>query len=547
MSGLSVSAGTPFTHGLAALLLFGVLTVAMTWPQAARLSTHVHDSDDALLSIWRISWIAHILPESPRDLLNGNIFYPEKRTLAFTDSVLLQGVSAAPLIWMGWSPAAVYNGLVLASIALSGWAMWLYATHLTGHALAGVLAGIVFAFVPFRFDHFMHLELQATFFLPLTLLGLERTLATRSRRDAALMAAAFAGQVFAGIYYAIFLATALMIVVPYRLRALDRATRVEVFRVLSPAFTIAFLVISPYLLSYVSNRGTLGERVDRDIEMYSATLANYLSATPENVLHGDWSAAFGRTERRLFPGVIALLLAAAGALTLDRQRVTLWITGATGLILSLGLNTPLYDVLRTVLFPYRGLRAPARASILVFVALAALAAFGFARMTRGRSRAVVTAAAAVLAAAMLLEYRNVMTHWLTLPERPSQVAAWLAAQPRSVVVHVPFARADRLDSIHDGLYMYASTAHWQPMVNGYSGFYPRSFIELAEHLSAFPDERSLAYLKGRGVDLIVVHGGLLGPDRYGETTAALLARPDVEAMAQFDELHGSDMVFRLRR
>ena len=38
-----------------------------------------------------------------------------------------------------------------------------------------MLAGIVFAFVPFRFDHFHHLELQATIFLPLTLLYFERT------------------------------------------------------------------------------------------------------------------------------------------------------------------------------------------------------------------------------------------------------------------------------------------------------------------------------------------------------------------------------------
>ena len=67
------------------------LTVAMTWPQASHLSTHVYDSDDPLLSIWRISWIAHILPTSPADLLNGNIFHPEKRTLAYTDSVLLKG------------------------------------------------------------------------------------------------------------------------------------------------------------------------------------------------------------------------------------------------------------------------------------------------------------------------------------------------------------------------------------------------------------------------------------------------------------------------
>jgi len=41
-------------------LLFVALTAVMTWPQVTRLSTQVYDSDDPLLSIWRISWIAHI-------------------------------------------------------------------------------------------------------------------------------------------------------------------------------------------------------------------------------------------------------------------------------------------------------------------------------------------------------------------------------------------------------------------------------------------------------------------------------------------------------
>src|SRR5215211_2395986 len=128
------------------------MTIMMTWPQAMHLGTQVYNADDPLLSIWRVSWIAHILPLNPLDVFNGNIFYPEKRTLAYTDAVLLQGFAGAPLIWLGVSRITTYNVLLLLSMALSGWAMWRYALHLTGNFSAAILAGIVFAFVPFRFD-----------------------------------------------------------------------------------------------------------------------------------------------------------------------------------------------------------------------------------------------------------------------------------------------------------------------------------------------------------------------------------------------------------
>ena len=53
------------TTNIGALLLFVVLSVLMTWPQARLIATHLPDSHDPLLSIWRIAWIAHILPTAP--------------------------------------------------------------------------------------------------------------------------------------------------------------------------------------------------------------------------------------------------------------------------------------------------------------------------------------------------------------------------------------------------------------------------------------------------------------------------------------------------
>ncbi len=528
-------------------LLFVGLTVMMTWPQAERLSTHVFDSDDPLLSIWRISWIAHILPKSPPDLLNGNIFHPEKRTLAYTDSVLLEGLAGAPLIWVGVSPVTTYNLLLLFLIALSGWAMWRYALYLTGHSGAAILAGIIFAFVPYRFDHLHHLELQATIFLPLTLLYLERTLDTGSRRDAWLMTASFVAQVYSCIYYSVFLATALIPIIAIRMIRLPEETRTRLIRLLTPAAITALVVVAPYGLAYARNRQTLGERLDSDILLYSATISNYFATTSANVIHGEWSTHLGQSERFLFPGVLALVLAGLGLATIDRRRIAIAALGVIGFVISLGLNSPFYEPLRAIVFPYRGLRAPARASILVFLALAALAAYGWSRIMRERSRWVSAMATVIMGAALLFEFRTTLDQWFALPERPAEVYRWLATQPRSVVAEIPFAEADRLHAIHDGIYMFNSTWHFQPIVNGYSGFFPKSFLDLAEHTASFPDDRSIEYLKQRGVDLLVIHGSLMKPERFGEMTTTLLARPDIEAMAQFEEQMGLDVVFRLRR
>jgi len=547
VSGDGTTVNTTVFRGGAVALLFVALTAAMTWPQAANLSTRVYDSDDPLLSIWRVAWIAHILPTSPGDLLNGNIFHPEKRTLAYSDSVLLEGVAGAPLIWSGVSQVTTYNLLLLMSMALSGWAMWRYASYLTGHSAAAILAGIIFTFVPFRFDHLHHLELQATIFLPLTLLYFERTFDRESRRDAWLLAASYVAQVYSCIYYSVFLATALVPIAAFRLWRMPAAGRSRVLRAVIPAAVAAMTAVAPYAYAYALNRETLGERTDQDIRLYSATMWNYLATTKANVIHGGWSAQFGQSERFLFPGVLAVALALFGLVALESRRATLVTIGAIGFVISLGLNSPFYELLRAVAVPYRGLRAPARASILVYLALAALGAYGWARVMRGRSKAVTAIATIVMAAALLLEFRTRLESWLTIPERPAEVYQWLATQPRSVVAEVPLARADELHSIYDGLYMFNSTWHWQPIVNGYSGFFPRTFIELAEQTAAFPDDRSIAYLKQRGVDLLVIHGSLMRPDEFGEMTAALLARPDVEATAQFEEPLGPDVVFRLRR
>jgi hypothetical protein len=290
----------------------------------------------------------------------------------------------------------------------------------------------------------------------------------------------------------------------------------------------------------------VGERDVGEILRYSATWQSYVSSDPANLLYGALTDTWGRSERRLFPGALALALAVCGLWRIDRRRVAILALGAVGLVISFGLNSPIYPALRQAVFIYRGLRAPARASILVFVAISALAAYGWARVSPrlGRWR---TAALGVVAGVMLVEYTTVMTNWQVLSPTPPAFARFLRQQPPSVLVEFPLPKPDRLDWIYDGLYMYTSTFHWQPTLNGYSGFYPKSYLELLERARPFPNDDSLAYLKTRQVDLIVLHGGFMTPDQLGRWTAYLAERSDVATVAEFPEARGPDVILRLRR
>ena len=69
--------------------------------------------------------------------------------------------------------------------------------------------------------------------------------------------------------------------------------------------------------------------------------------------------------------------------------------------------------------------------------------------------------------------------------------------------------------------MYYSTRHWQPLVNGYSGFAPPSYFELLDQLAGFPDDRSILTLVRRDVNYLIVHERYYASGSFEEDLAAL--------------------------
>jgi len=508
-------------EALAVTAVFGALAIVMTWPLARQIATHAPQHHDVYFNMWRLRWFAHALASSPAHLFDGNIFHPEPNTLALSDAMLVEGAIASPMIWARGNAVAVQNIMILLPIALSGTAMFALARYLTGSRAAALIAGIVFAFAPYRFEHLMHMELQWALWTPIAFLALHRLYDTGGLKYGVAAGVCVALQTLSCIYYGVFLATLLPVAALLLVR--DRAIA---WRALAgPAAAgaaIALVVAAVYARPFLREQRRIGDRPIDEIQSFSAQPQDYLVAPPGNHIYGNPQRP-GLPERRLFPGVTAVLLACAGLLlrTPSRRQAVYLLLFAAAFEISLGFNGYSYPFLAGHLSPYRGLRALARLGIFVVLFLAVLAAYGYAAIVRGRQASHRAAIAGVLVVMLLIEYRTTLL-LNTFPSTPPAVYQMLARQPRGVVAELPVPPVDRLPG-REAEYAYLSTFAWFPIVNGYSGNYPSSYLSRIAQLRDFPGPLSLAQLRKDEVRYVIVHhdgDGQADPQRTREALGA---------------------------
>ena len=541
---------------LAPVALFALLTAIMTWPQVTRLATEATDHQDVYFNMWRFGWTAHAIATSPSTVLDGNIFYPERRALTFSDAMPVESALAAPLLWAKTPPVLVHNLLLLSAIVLSGSGMFVLARRLTGSAAAGITAGIVFAFAPYRFDHYMHMELQWTVWVPWAFWALHRTLETGRLRDGVLMGVFVALEFMSSIYYGTYLATLLGLVTVLLLCTVRRPLLKSRLIAVAIAGVAAIVLSAPYALQYAITKKKLGGRASEQVLMFSAKPSSYTVASETNFLYSDRENPRSRPERRLFPGLLPMLLALVGLLLRPpRDEAIAYLLGlAVAFEMSLGFYGYSYPLLYHHLPVFDGLRAPARLGIFVVFFLAALAAYGHAAIERSlrgeqretrRSRIGPSVLAVAIGALLMLEYWVAPLPLVRYPNAAPPVYAWLAQQPKGVVAELPVSPPQALPG-DDPRYSYNSTFHWMPMMNGYSGYYPPSYLDNVHRLQRFPDGLATRTLQRAGVRYVIVHTDAYAFVKRGPLLDALARNHAFVPLGVFPDGSGTAVVFRLQ-
>jgi hypothetical protein len=529
--------------GTLALLVLGfsALVVALTWPQVRHLDL-VPDIGDPLFSIWRIAWVSHQIVRDPLRLFDGNMFHPERLTLTYSDSVIVPALMSAPLFWIGVHPVLIYNLLLLSGFVFSGVTMFLLARALTGRIDAAMIAGALFAVYPYRYEHYPHLELEMTMWMPLCLWALHRTLAGGMLRDGLATGLTFALQMLSSLYYGLFLALYLIPVGGALWLARGRPGRP--LRALAAGAALAALLVSPVIYAYTANKAMVGDRGVPAVQFYSAEGPDYLKPHFRSLLYGRWSDD-GHPERQLFPRVMPVVLAATALWPpLSVVRIAYALALVVAVDGSFGLNGGYYPWLYTYVEPYRGLRVPARFSMLVGLTLSLLAGYGAARILQRwpRQRLPLTAVMLGLIVLEAMPRMPLERVW----KSPPPIYASISGEPAAVLAEFPMPTAP-VAYFFDTRYLYFSTFHWHPIVNGNSGYFPKSYEELIKRELDFPSDSAVEYLRTRGVDYVAVHGAFIDREKFERIVAALAMRQDMSLVTAAPWEGSESRLYRLRR
>jgi hypothetical protein len=541
---------SPLLRSAIVLAIYTLLTLILTHPLIFNLTTTVpNDIGDPLLNTWILAWDSHALLTDPFNLFNANIFHPLPNTLAYSEHLFSTALLALPLQLISGEPILAYNLSLLATFPLAAFGMYLLALRWTNHRGAAFIAGLIFAFNPYRFAAIAHLQLLTFQWLPFALLLLDKIVTTWRVDETAnqqsitpISAPALVSvavppcsppamplylalslflllQILASWYLALY---TILILGLYLLAAL-LTHRFHPSRLIVPIsiVLISIFLTLPFVLPYISIINDLREARPLSLALSLAAVpSDFVAAAPFNYFFGPLTEPF-RTrpafteENMLFVGIIAPVLALmalmyqvssvkchVSSVTYQVSRFTVY---ALLLILILTLlltfSTP-YAILATIFPPSTIVRVPPRWILPALFALSGLAAFGYANL---KSQISISKFKSLISNFLFLICTTLLileSLSIPLPLAPVEnrdtlnpVYHWLADQPDDfALVELPLHSAPAPE-YPEVKRLYASTMGWWKLVNGYSGYTPPRQSHLAQSLAHFPAPNSILTLQ----------------------------------------------------
>ncbi|HXV60748.1 MAG TPA: hypothetical protein VEK15_08645, partial [Vicinamibacteria bacterium] len=137
-------------------------------------------------------------------------------------------------------------------------------------------------------------------------------------------------------------------------------------------------------------------------------------------------------------------------------------------------------------------------------------------------------------------YAGPLPWTLEAPTLPSIYHHVSTLDEAGALVELPLPPPERFQD--NARYVYRSIFHFRPLVNGYSGFVPRSYREAYRLLMSERFDEGLELMARAGVRFVVTHSGRLGPRMRRRIEQA-----EGRGKLVLHRVSGSDRLYRLER
>jgi hypothetical protein len=489
---------------------------------------------DAILNAGILEWGYRSLWSSSRHVFEWTAGFPLHDSLAATENLIGWQLFYTPLRLLGCGPVAAYNLLILISFVLSGLGAALLARRFGAGRAGAVVAGFVFAFVPFHLNHVIQIQTLAVCWCPFVVLAFDRCLEEPTLGRAVALVGLFALTALSGVYLAVFLSLLLPLYAALSWLLGRYPLRLRTLATLLGAAAASGVLLLPVALPYLRFGGAYGYRHPEETIVRFSLEALALLKVPRWLAFWSHGPFPGRdTWTPAFPGVVALLLAAVFLFARVPRRESrqtkalLVLLALTAFVLSLGpvlkirADAPTGIPLPGKIFTLIGaVRWPMRILLFGFLFGAVLAGLGFSELTKRLPRRLSPALLSLAVLLLFVEYRPRASFAADSVELPAPLAvsgayAFLAAEAdRGGVVELPVAGSDRYRAPYLVRYVYGSAGHLRRVVAFHGAVIPKLLDDLLAASETLPDEPSRRFLASWGVSRVVVHRGspFLDPD-----------------------------------
>ena len=249
-----------------------------------------------------------------RGYFNANIFYPEPLTLAYSEHLTAQVLQILPVYALTGNIVLSYNLLFLSTFVLSGLGTFLLVRELTGSARAGFVAGLLYAFAPYRIGQFSHLQVMSSQWMPFALYGFRRYFDTRRAWPLAGAARALVAQNWSCGYFLLYFTPFVAAYVIYEIadRGLWKDLRTWASLGAAAAARRGRDGAAPAALPRTAAARLRPEAPRRGGALLGRRLQLSHAPTTAQSFWGGIMRAFVKPEGELFPSLIPVLLALVG-------------------------------------------------------------------------------------------------------------------------------------------------------------------------------------------------------------------------------------------